>query len=165
MTAPKTKYPIASFGPELMAFLTKSGREKVVLRFEGERGFSQASIFRRRIHTLRQQMRIENHPDHKFAARAKVRIVFGDAAVDEGGPKEWAGDDSHHRGALVIGQPHDMEFNEVLQQADLEIRRPSGEPTYINEEKERDRPKSRFGGLLDELEGLMTPPVPPEEKK
>lgn len=124
MTAPKTKYPISSFGPELMAFLVKSGREQVILKFEGPRGKAAANTFRRRIHTLRQRMRQENHSDYPIAARAKVSIFWGEDAIPFGAPQEWKEDFRGHRGAYVVGRPHDTEFLSVLQEAGVTVDRP-----------------------------------------
>lgn len=121
MTAPKTKYPISSFGPELMAFLVKSGQEKVTLKFEGDRGYKEANRFRRRVHTLRQRMREENHSDYIVASRAIVSIFWGNEAIPHGAPAEWVDDFNHHKGALVIGRPHDADFGDVLKAAGVEV--------------------------------------------
>jgi hypothetical protein len=115
MTKPKTKYPIESFGPQLMQALIRGGREKVVIPFPGENGDGKrkAHSFQRRIHTLRSRMRQEEHPDYMIATRAKVSIMWGEKATEYGHP-EWKDDDQGQRGALIVIRPQDSEFEDEL---------------------------------------------------
>jgi hypothetical protein len=121
MTEPRTKFPIESFGPELMTALLKGGRERLAIPFAGPDGAGKrkAHMFQRRIHTLRQRMRQENHPDYMLATRARVSLFWGERAVDEGGPPEWREDPDGHLGALIVIRPHDSEFSDILSQAGI----------------------------------------------
>lgn len=143
MTAPKTKYPVSSFGPELMAFLIRAGRERIMLTFASQQvpeeegseklewdgsGKKKAHAFQRRIHTLRRRMQDEKHPDYRFAARARVSIFWGPNAVLEGAPKEWINDHKGDRGAIIVGRPHDTEFGDALKAAGVDVSTPGAPP-------------------------------------
>jgi len=119
-----------------------------VLKFDGERGRAAAHTFVRRINTLRQRMREESHPDYRFAVRAKVSVLVGAAAVDKGAPAEWNGDDRGHRGALVLGVPHDLEFRTILDSVGIGVL-PGAVP--LSSKPEGSKPPSNFDSLLDEL--------------
>lgn len=138
MTKPKSKYPVASFGPELLNFLRKAGQEKVVVVFadEGEpqgKGKKTAHNFQRRVNTLRSKMREENHPDYKFVYRVKVSIFWGADAIPHGASKEWEHDTKGDRGAIVVGQPHDLEFRDALVKAGLSFDPPKPEAPKVYE--------------------------------
>lgn len=123
MTAPKTKYPIESFGPELMAALLKGGREPVLIPFEGPLGKKTAHNFQRRIHTLRRRMREENHPQYMVATRARVSLFWGEKAA-ELDPKRFESlreDYDGKRGAVIVIRPHDTEFASILNKAGIEV--------------------------------------------
>ena len=154
MTKPKSRYPVESFGPELMAVLLKGSREKVILRFEGPdgEGKRRAHSFHRRIHTLRSKMREENHPDHALAARALCSIYWGARAVTEGAPTSWAPDFSGRMGALIVIRPRDSEFDDVLKQAGVEVA-PRAEPeTYVSKPSADEQ--AALDELVDDLYGL-----------
>lgn len=114
MTVPKSKYPLDSFGPELMQSLLRGGRERFVITFAGPEGKKKAHKFQHRIHTLRSRMREENHDHYPLAARVRVSIFWGSHAVKEGAPKEWETDEHGKRGALIVIRPNDSEFDEVI---------------------------------------------------
>jgi len=129
----KTKFPIASFGTELMSALLRGAREKYTIRFDNiedldKSGWRKAKRFQARIHTLRARMREENHPDFPLAARSVVSVLTGTMAVEAGGPREWAGDEIGHRGALVMLRPKDSEFKGELERAGVEIHSPHEDP-------------------------------------
>lgn len=124
MTAPRTKFPIEAFGPELMAALTAGGRRKVIIKFDEPEGFGirKARNFQRRIHTLRQRMRQENHPDYKVAARARCSLFWGTrAVVEQGAPEAWRDDQKGLLGAWIVLYPHDSEFSSVLERSGIKV--------------------------------------------
>ena len=126
MTKKPTKYPLESFGPELMAALVEGSRKKIVLKFEGANGVGKrlAHGFHRRIHTLRARMRDLDHPDYTIASKALVSIFWGDRAVEEGEgkvPASWSSDVSGHRGAIIVIKPRDSEFESVLREAGIGV--------------------------------------------
>lgn len=115
MTAPKTKFPIESFGPELMQALLEGGRNRLVIPFPGADGAGKrkAHTFQQRIHMLRQRMREERHPQYPLAARVRVSLLWGAKAAEAGAPAEWRADPKGKLGAYIVIQPRDSEFNEV----------------------------------------------------
>jgi len=161
VTAPKTKYPIEAFGPELMTALVEGGRRRIVIPFSegGGEGKKKAHTFQRRIHTLRQRMRQENHQDYMIAARAKVSLFWGDKAVSEGGPEAWKDDPDGKRGALIVIRPHDSEFAEVL--ASVGITAGGVMPPKSEAEPKPEPDREDFEELLDELQRKKS--YPPSE--
>lgn len=130
MTKPKTRYPISSFGPELMSALIKGGRKKLALKFENVddeqyTGRRRAKKFQLRIYTLRGRMREENHPDFPIASRAIVSVIWGSKAIAHGAPESWREDYNGKRGALVVIRPQDSEFGDVLTAAGVTVDPPS----------------------------------------
>jgi hypothetical protein len=120
MPRKKTRYPIESFGPELMEALLKGGRERLIITFAGGNsvGFKKAVRFQQRINMLRSRMREENHQQHPLAMRVKVSRAWGDKAVALGAPDIWKDDvDGRDFGCLVVLQPQDQEFAEELSHA------------------------------------------------
>lgn len=104
MTRPKTRYPIESFGPELLALLQKAGRsiEPVTLSFERRRD---AESLRARLHTLRSKMREQDHPEFHVAARVKISIF-----AEQQGP---AGRD---KPAKMVLRQRDSEFASIIRE-------------------------------------------------
>lgn len=110
MTLPKTKFPIESFGPELMEVLKRAGRgEEITIPFPTR---SLAKRFQMRLHMLRQRMREESHPEWKIVMRARTSLRADDLSpVGKNKP------------ATVTIYPHDAEFSEALTKA--EVKAPS----------------------------------------
>lgn len=127
MTRPKSKYPIESFGAALMATLLTGSQRRVVIPFPGDK--PKAVAFQRRIHTLRQRMREENHEKFPLAARAKVSLFWGSRAVEAGllgnASEEtllaWRSDDRGRLGAFIVVQPQDAEFVDILAAAGVTL--------------------------------------------
>jgi hypothetical protein len=132
MTEPKTKYPIESFGPQLMSALKRGGRERIT--------------------TLRQRMRQLEHPDYMIATRAKVSLFWGSKAVEQGAPAEWRDDDEGTRGALIVIQPRDSEFESILSKAGFPTP-PSAVPLSSAHERP---PRDDLDDLLDQLAAKPT---------
>jgi hypothetical protein len=100
----KSKTPVVSFGPQLMAVLLKGSRERVELDFSAEPSRAVAMAFR--LNQLRQAMRAENHEHSKLVYRAKVLAVR-----DENGKPT---------GQLIVS-PKDAEFESALAAAGVEL--------------------------------------------
>jgi hypothetical protein len=100
----KSKTPVVSFGPQLMAVLLKGSRERVELDFTSEPSRAVAMAFR--LNQLRQAMRAENHEHAKLVYRAKV------LAVRDGNNKPT--------GQLIVS-PKDAEFESALVAAGVEL--------------------------------------------
>lgn len=106
----KRRYPVSSFGPELMAALKKGAVEKVELKFPSMKA---AIFFQHRIHTLRSMMREENHPDAELVSRARTARHW-DAANDPKGEK----------GCSLIIQPNDIQFRSIVEAAGVSVEVP-----------------------------------------
>lgn len=101
-TRPKSKFPIESFGPELMEFLLKVGRgATVTLSFPRRKD---ATRFRMRVHMLRQRMREADHPEYKMAAKARLSL-------------HWENGKGPNDPATLVGKPFDSEFADILKTA------------------------------------------------
>lgn len=158
MTAPKTKFPIEAFGPQLMSALVAGGTRRVVIRMPNR---AMAKRFQLRINMLRQRMRQENHPDYMIATRSRCSVFWGTRAISEGGDTTWRHDTDGLLGALVVLQPHDIEFNEVLAASGVhvngvEAQSPKGSeaqsPPAHTPTPEARHAKEDYDDLLDELE-------------
>lgn len=155
MTEPRTKYPLESFGPELMAALLKGGREKVILPFLGPDGKRRAHNFQRRIHTMRRRMADAHHPNYMVATRARVSIFWGESAykIDQRQFLELKEDHNGNRGAVIVIQPHDIEFRDVLTKAGVEVTGDMAAPIDLPTMPAAAEPgtKTTLEDLLDEL--------------
>lgn len=150
MTNPRTKFPIESFGPELMAALLRGGRERVVIPFEGPNGKKLAHNFQRRIHQLRNRMRDLEHPDYILASRAKVSIFWGEKAqLADPRYESWKDDHNGHRGAIILIAPRDSEFKETLASVGIN---PTQPPVAVPTSSAYEHPKrDELDDLLNEL--------------
>lgn len=102
MSTPKSKYPIESFGPELMEVLLKAGKgETVTLEFPARKD---ARRFQMRLHQLRGRMRALDHPDWKIVCRARTSL-------------KWVG--GADEPATLTISPYDSEFGDVLKKAGI----------------------------------------------
>lgn len=118
----RSKVPIESFGPELMAALIAGSTKE----FRFDLSYSNAVKFRRRIHQLRARMREESHPQAKLVERARVSILWGaEAGFPE--PLLRKTDNSNRvpvdlntRTAVII-KPYDVEFSAALKLAGLQV--------------------------------------------
>lgn len=119
---PRSKLPIESFGPELMAALIHGSLKE----FRFPLPFNDAVKFRRRIHQLRSRMREEKHEKATLVERARVSILLGKEAgfpdpeyqrISNGGrvPRDRSAP------ALIVIKPYDVEFNAALKAAGVDI--------------------------------------------
>jgi hypothetical protein len=109
----RRRYPVASFGPEMMAALKKGAVETVTLKFPNLKA---ATFFHHRIHTLRAAMREENHPDAELVARARAMKVWG-AKLGKDYETDFKGEKACH----VVIQPNDAQFADVMKEAGVEV--------------------------------------------
>lgn len=163
MTRPRNKYPIESFGPELMTALVKGGKEGLELRFETK---TLAHRFQQRVHMLRQRMREESHPDYTVASRAVVSLLWGPKSE----VKEWDEDHMGKKGALIRIRPRDSEFGQVLKNAgvteqEINERDPLADIGTTLPQEYRPLPETEPSGMPDPLEAYTPPVVEEEEKK
>lgn len=122
MAAPTKKtrrYPVSSFGPEIMAALIKGSNEKVILKFrkDGTRSaMTQAIYLQHRIHTLRAMMRTEGHDSSELVSRARTSRVWGEK-VDHTHKDDVKGEQYVE---LHI-YPNDSQFESVFKEAGVDV--------------------------------------------
>lgn len=142
----RTKVPIESFGPELMAALLHGSTKE----FRFPLPFRDAVKFRRRIHMLRTRMREEDHPQRQLVERARVSIVWGKEA---GQPEpELRRTDNSNRvpvdldtPCVVVIKPYDVEFQAALTAAGVDIKVDVGTDLHLpSGEREVDDPLASF---------------------
>ena len=121
-----TRYPIESFGPELLQLLIKGGSEVVWI---GPLPWYRCFALQARLNTLRSKMRKSQHPAYPVAARAKVSILWGKRAGLGDEPelktsriakpldREWP--------CKIRVQPQDFDFRADIEAAGVKI---GGEP-------------------------------------
>lgn len=122
------RYPVASFGPELMAVLLKGATEPITLKFPNNK---QATFFQHRIHTLRASMRIEGHAMAEAVSRTRFRRIWGERLYEhlKGSNPELAetfkNDHKGEKAAYILVQPTDAEFKTILEEAGVKIETPA----------------------------------------
>lgn len=134
MAIPTSRFPIESFGPELMTLLLKGGREQVILRGT----YRKLSNFRTRIGLLRTQMILQKHKMYPVASRAGFLLLWGKrageflASRNEPVPAGFLSDPSFKTKknynrypidrdvpALLVVQPRDLQFRSLLEDAGI----------------------------------------------
>lgn len=94
-----SRYPLASFGPELMEILLKGARERVEIPCPDHRTMA---FLQMRIQMMRGAMARENHPQYSIAARARTARTW-----------DFESKDKNKKCVLVI-QPNDYQFRDIL---------------------------------------------------
>lgn len=118
----KSRYPLESFGPEIMAALLRGATQTVRIPTTYRLGVQ----FRRRVHQLRGRMKEEGHPEYALAARTKVQLLFGPEAGLEPVPTRRGPGTRHilhpedpSVPAVLVLSPHDSEFTSLLSKAGI----------------------------------------------
>lgn len=97
-----TRYPVSSFGPELMDILIRGARERIEIAFPDGRTMAH---FQARIHALRASMRRENHSQYALATRARTS-------------RSWKRGEPNTDCVLIV-QPNDAQFTSILRAAGI----------------------------------------------
>ena len=106
MTRPKaSRYPVSSFGPELMAILLKGARERVAIPCPDQRFMKYLQM---RIQMLRGAMAREKHPNYTLVTRTRTTRTWNTAL----------GKDVD---CVLIVAPNDSQFSDVLQRAGVDV--------------------------------------------
>lgn len=113
MTRP-SRYPVASFGPELMAALVKGAETRIEIHLETAR---EMQWLQQRIHMLRGAMGKEKHPNYTLAQRARTSRQWDEP---EGTPRTGKPTKSARNFRLVI-EPNDVQFKSALEAAGVKI--------------------------------------------
>lgn len=98
---PRSKTPVSSFGPELLAALIKGAAEPLELQCPNS---AIATKLVQRLYTLRKRMREENHPQSALVQRAKVSNQKG----------------GRHLATIFI-RPHDYEYRDIFSNAGIAV--------------------------------------------
>lgn len=120
----KKRYPVSSFGPELMAVLLKGATESFTLKFPNN---NKATFFQHRIHTLRAAMRNEGHELAEAVSRTRFKRVWGPrlaAHLGSEAGKPFENDHKGEKGSYILVQPADSEFKDVLDEAGVKVEAP-----------------------------------------
>jgi hypothetical protein len=113
MTRP-SRYPVAAFGPELLAALLKGAEARIEIKLKTSR---EMTMLQQRIHMLRSSMAKEKHPAYTLAQRARTARHWDEP---EGTPRTGKPTRSATNFRLVI-EPNDIQFAEALKDAGVVV--------------------------------------------
>lgn len=106
MTRPKSsRYPVSSFGPELLAILLKGARERVEIPCPDQRYMKYLQM---RLQMLRGAMAREAHPQYGLVTRARTT-------------RQWDASISKDANCVLVVQPNDAQFSGVLAAAGIKV--------------------------------------------
>lgn len=104
MTRPKaSRYPVSSFGPELLEVLIAGAQRRVEIPFPDQRTMKH---FQMRIHMLRGAMSRENHAQYSLATRARTS-------------RSWNREKGKDVECVLTIQPNDSQFGDILTRAGI----------------------------------------------
>lgn len=112
MTRP-SRYPVDSFGPELMAALVKGSREIITIPCPDA---ATLLFLQQRIHMLRGAMGREKHPNYTLVQRARTSRMW-----DEPDGKRVAKPTKAATNFRLIIQPNDHQFADLIKQAGVDV--------------------------------------------
>jgi hypothetical protein len=97
----RSKTPVSSFGPELLAVLMKGSVSRVEIPCPTS---AVATKLVHRLYTLRKRLRDEGDPQAELIQRAKISNQVG----------------GRHTSTIII-QPHDYEYRDILAAAGIDV--------------------------------------------
>lgn len=112
MTRP-SRYPVASFGPELMAALVKGSREEITIPCPDAKTLL---FLQNRIHMLRGAMGREKHPNYGLVQRARTSRMW-----DEPDGKRVAKPTKSASNFRLIIRPNDQQFASMIKAAGVVV--------------------------------------------
>jgi hypothetical protein len=121
-----TKYPsrmpTASFGTNLFALLVKASRERVEVPVPT---WALGVRLQQRIHMLRASMRREAHEKYLIVSRVRTSLLWGERAGLAASATRLVNNTPIPTDktvpALLVLQPHDAEFDEIIRNAGIDI--------------------------------------------
>lgn len=136
MTRPKTgRYPVSSFGPELMALLIKASRERVEVKCDS---MNQMKNLQMRIHMLRGAMNKERHPQYALATRVHTSCTWDNEAHPSTKSKQFPRDATDCK---LILYPKDSQFASILEAAGIRVEDMKDAGAVLDEVAPPDTPK------------------------
>ena len=116
MTRPRPgRYPVSSFGPELMELLIQGSTREVRVPCES---MKQMKFLQMRIQTLRGAMAKEKHPQYAIATRARVSCTWDFEHFPSTKNQRFP---PHAKGCVLIIRPQDSQFTSILAAAGIEV--------------------------------------------
>ncbi len=104
MTRPKTsRYPVSSFGPELMETLLQGAVKEVRIPCPDQKTMQYLQM---RIQMLRGAMAREGHPKYELSTRARTA-------------RDWNREKGPDVDCVLIVRPHDSQFSDILSRAGI----------------------------------------------
>ena len=135
MTRPKIgRYPVSSFGPELMALLVKASQNRVEVPCKS---MNQMKSLQMRIHSLRGAMGREKHSQYGLVTRVHTSCTWDFEQFPSTKAKQFP---KNATGCKLVLYPKDSQFTDILNAAGI----------TVEDIKSVD-------GLLDELVAPATP--------
>lgn len=114
MTRPKLgRYPVSSFGPELMELLIRGSKEEVRVPCES---MKQMKFLQMRIQMLRGAMAREKHAQYPLATRARTTVTWNTEKHPSRKGKQFPMDAED---CVLIIRPNDSQFAEILEKAGI----------------------------------------------
>jgi len=103
MTRPRiNRYPVSSFGPELLTALTKGAIGRVEIKCKDQRTMRHLQL---RLQTLRGSMGREKHPQYQLVTRARTS-------------RTWDPED-HDKDCVLVIQPNDAQYTDMMREAGI----------------------------------------------
>lgn len=116
MTRPRIgRYPVSSFGPELMALLIKASRERVEVPCDS---MNQMKALQMRIHSLRGAMGREKHPQYAIVTRVHTSCTWDFDKFPSTLKKQFPKDAT---GCKLVLYPKDSQFTSILEKAGITV--------------------------------------------
>lgn len=112
MTRP-SRYPVSSFGPELMAALVKGSREPITIPCPDAKTLM---FLQQRIHMLRGAMGREKHPQYQLVQRARTSRLW-----DEPEGKRVTKPSRSATNFRLVIRPNDNQFADLIKQAGVVV--------------------------------------------
>lgn len=115
MTRP-SRYPVAAFGPELLAALIEGSRRRLEIPMKTHR---EIAWLQQRIHMLRGAMGKEKHPQYTLVQRARTSRQWDEP---EGTPRSKDGKPTRMASNFrLIIEPNDVQFVDALKAAGIDL--------------------------------------------
>lgn len=135
MTRPKTgRYPVSSFGPELMALLIRASRERVEVPCNS---MAQMKNLQMRLHMLRGAMNKERHAQYPIVTRVHTSCTWDSEKHPSTKSKQFPKDATNCK--LVL-YPKDSQFADILEAAGIKAEEIKSASTVLDELPAPDTP-------------------------
>lgn len=157
MTRPKPgRYPVSSFGPELMELLIRGSKEEVRVPCDS---MKQMKFLQMRIQTLRGAMAKERHPQYAIATRARVTCEWNFKKHPSRKGLQFPPEAEE---CVLVIRPQDSQFSEILAKAGITVS--DGASTVLDELPLPDTPSDPSTQIAVETPSDDEPTTDPYER-